>query len=186
MRRITNFIGNGPATKRTTPQIGNRKWCPWSRPWKQHVLLICDGVILTDTTGTDSIVYQGFCKHLDKPNHPPPTCIQTDNVVQIEKLWNLVFLVQGVPWPHREGDIISVLCFDCMQSHEVCGSQAITKKAGTAFVSWGYTNWKKVIEKFKAHESSHAHAAAVSQHLQSKSPVIVQMSTCRDGYGHAL
>ena len=34
----------------------------------------------------------------------------------------------------------------------------------------------KAIEKLIAHESSHAHAAAVSQHLKAKSPVIVQMS----------
>lgn len=64
-----------------------------------------------------------------------------------------------------------------MKSHYISGVQSIAKNFDTAFTVDGYRNWKKGIEKFKVHQSSYAHQAAVAQHLHSKKNVAVQLST---------
>lgn len=55
--------------------------------------------------------------------------------------------------------------------------QSMAKNADTAFTISGFKNWKKAIDKFKIHQSSHAHVAAVTLYLHAKSPVTAQLST---------
>ena len=50
-------------------------------------------------------------------------------------------------------------------------------KSEPAFITSGFKNWKKAIEKFKAHESSHTHRHAVSVTAQEKHPVNAQLSS---------
>ena len=50
-------------------------------------------------------------------------------------------------------------------------------KSEPAFITSGFRNWKKAIEKFKAHESSHTHRHAVSVTAQEKHPVNAQLSS---------
>ena len=115
---------------------------------------------------------------LDRPNHPPPNvypiqqCGTKERQLKFQLSW-----YKAYPWLHSEGGISGVLCFYCMKSHMACGIQSVAKNADAAFTVTGFTNWRKAIEKFKIHQSSHAHVAAVTQFLHAKSPVTAQLST---------
>jgi hypothetical protein len=113
------------------------------------------------------------------PNHPPPNvypiqqCGTKERQLKFQLSW-----YEAYPWLHSEGGISGVLCLYCRKSHMACGIQSIAKNADAAFTVTGFTNWKKAIDKFKNHQSSHAHMAAVTQYVHdAKSPVTAQLST---------
>ena len=54
---------------------------------------------------------------------------------------------------------ISVICYICA-NQEFSGN--LRSEKDTAFISKGYSNWKKAIEKFEDHQKSNRHKTAVS------------------------
>ncbi|XP_035984432.1 zinc finger MYM-type protein 1-like [Fundulus heteroclitus] len=50
-------------------------------------------------------------------------------------------------------------------------------KSEPAFITSGFKNWKKALEKFKAHENSHTHHHAVSVTAQESHPINAQLSS---------
>ena len=48
----------------------------------------------------------------------------------------------------------------------------LATKVESAFVSIGFTNWKKAIEKFQYHQKCSSHNHAVTQLLHSRGPII--------------
>lgn len=118
-----------------------------------------------------------ICNHA-QPNHPQPHAYPVQQygtkgrTLKFQLSW-----YETYPWLHSESDVNGVLCFYCRKSYQACGTQAIAKNAEEAFVTMGFKNWKKAIEKFTGHEASHAHAAAVAKHMHSKLPVAAQLSS---------
>lgn len=115
---------------------------------------------------------------LSKPNQPLPDAYpiqqagKKGKVFTFQSSWYMQF-----PWLHGEAGVSGVLCFYCMKSNLACGAHAVAKNTETAFVSSGFLNWKKAVEKFRTHEASHAHAAAVVYHLNAKAPITAQLSS---------
>ena len=48
-------------------------------------------------------------------------------------------------------------------------------KADPAFTTEGFCNWKKALDRFKKHEISHAHQAAVASHIARQTPINQQL-----------
>lgn len=61
-------------------------------------------------------------------------------------------------WLHYDEVIDSVFCFDCMTSPSV---ERLSAKSEDAFITRGFSNWKKAVDRFREHQSSHCHRAAV-------------------------
>ena len=55
-----------------------------------------------------------------------------------------------------------VLCATCV-SQERKSNLALSSKKEDAFLSTGYSNWKKALQKFRTHESSNCHLEALCQ-----------------------
>jgi len=128
-------------------------------------------VIKTAEQRHSSFIYQ-----YSKPNQP-----NSVNEIPKQKLSKRVLIFQSswfkdFPWLHYSPQLQSVLCFHCAKADSL-GYLKLASKPDGAFISTGFSNWKKAIEKFSAHESSHTHSYAVSQLQQCKTaPVIAQVS----------
>ena len=63
---------------------------------------------------------------------------------------------------YREGDD-SVLCFTCMKAvtQKKLQWSSSSSNEDSAFISAGFTNWRKASEKFSSHEASKCHKEAV-------------------------
>ena len=48
-------------------------------------------------------------------------------------------------------------------------------KVDPAFTTEGFCNWKKALDRFKEHEMSHAHQAAVASHIAHQTPINQQL-----------
>lgn len=85
-----------------------------------------------------------------EPNHAPATVYPVNEggrkskVFTFQSSWYNTF-----PWLHSEAGVRAVLCFYCMTSHQICGTHSVAKNTETAFVTTGFWNWKKAVEKFK-------------------------------------
>lgn len=83
---------------------------------------------------------------------------------------------QRFPWLHFSPVGKSVLCFLCAKAHKE-NLMTIAVKADNCFISRGFVNWKRGIEKFSAHEKSACHTLAISQVQQKKQlPILAQLS----------
>ena len=71
------------------------------------------------------------------------------------------------PWIHLCYTKFKVYCYYCRKAYD-CSAKVVSSKADPAFTTAGFCNWKKAVERFKEHESSHAHrnSLATSQSLQ--------------------
>ena len=65
---------------------------------------------------------------------------------------------ESFPWLHYDLEK-DVLCGTCV-SQEKKGNLALSSEKEDAFLSTGCSNWKKALEKFRKHESSHCHLEA--------------------------
>ena len=80
------------------------------------------------------------------------------------------------PWLHYSLTTHSALCYPCAKA-DMQKLTTTNTKSEEAFISSGFSNWKKAIERFSQHEKSSCHRHAVSQLHQIKSgPVIAQLS----------
>ena len=64
------------------------------------------------------------------------------------------------PWLHYREDSDFVFCFTCMKAYSENKLQW-SLNAESAFITVGFTNWKKASEKFSNHETSKCHKEAV-------------------------
>ena len=71
------------------------------------------------------------------------------------------------PWLHYNEQNDSVLCFICAQQHEKSNLRTARNKE-YAFISEGFSNWKKALTRFKEHQLSECHKTAVENHLIPK------------------
>lgn len=55
----------------------------------------------------------------------------------------------------------------------------LAKSVDQSFVSTGFQNWKKAIEKFKAHEMSQAHKVAITTHTHQAKSIDTQLSSAK-------
>ncbi|ODM86584.1 Zinc finger MYM-type protein 1 [Orchesella cincta] len=69
---------------------------------------------------------------------------------------------QTFPWLHLEKDIQKMLCIICVKATRLGLHRANTVKEET-FLSTGFCNWKKAIEKCKKHESSNYHTTSLNK-----------------------
>ena len=75
------------------------------------------------------------------------------------------------PWLHFFF-ILRVYCHQCKLATEL---NVRMPKAVPAFSTEGFCNWKKAIVRFKEHEMSHAHQAAVAAHISCQMPINQQL-----------
>lgn len=69
-----------------------------------------------------------------------------------------------------------VLCFYCVKAFQLEKS-LLAKNTDPAFVSVGFRNWKKALEKFTDHTKSKSHKLAVTTHCQKANPINTQLSS---------
>lgn len=103
-----------------------------------------------------------------KPNQPDPKFIKRqvmkDRTLSFQKVW-----YEKHPWLHVSPGIEGVLCFHCAKYY-TSGIPAQDKNTDPAFVSSGYKNWRRGLEKFSVHEKSAAHKMAVTTAAYEKKP----------------
>jgi hypothetical protein len=109
-------------------------------------------------------------------NHEPVTNIKP----KIEKTRTLQFQdtwYKRFPWIHYSPIISGVVCFTCCKASSL-GLLKLETKAEPAFITSGFFNWKKAIDKFTDHQKSMCHRQAVFllQQTASAPPVIAQLS----------
>ncbi|XP_063754288.1 zinc finger MYM-type protein 1-like isoform X1 [Eleginops maclovinus] len=108
--------------------------------------------------------------------HQPNSCfIQTQSLtkktLKFQDSW-----FRKHTWLHYSKALKGVLCFYCAKYFAIQKS-SLASKADGAFITTGFSNWKKALEKFHQHENSDCHAAAMTTYLHSKQPITTQLST---------
>ncbi len=69
-----------------------------------------------------------------------------------------------------------VLCFHCSKYFKT-GKPAQAKSIDPVFVTTGFKNWKKALEKCSMHEKSEGHKVAVTTVAYENRPVTTQLSS---------
>jgi hypothetical protein len=120
-------------------------------------------------------------KHVDSvPHHPHPQHIP----VQLLKGRTLSFRqswFDSYPWLHYQASLSGVLCFFCEKAERL-GLFQLSRNREDAFITTGFRNWKKALQRFQEHAQSRSHQFAVERvaHHQAAQPVECQLSTQRD------
>ena len=65
------------------------------------------------------------------------------------------------PWLHYDVKTDVVLCEVCVSQRKK-GNLTLSTKKEDAFISTGFSNWKKTLEKFRKHQESSCHRKTVS------------------------
>ena len=114
------------------------------------------------------------------PNHPdpktiPPKKTATQNI-NFQGKW-----FEEYPWLTYDVSIQAVLCYKCEAATRL-GIMNLATKSEDAFVSTGFSNWKKAKQRFQSHMTSlsHNHAVNVLRAQQHKS---VSIQLCADEEG---
>ena len=89
------------------------------------------------------------------PHQPEVSCIPTQKlakkVLTFQQSWYKAF-----PWLHYDATKRGVLCHVCLTAKSRKLSD-LAKYSEDTFTSKGFSNWKKALEKFRAHEKCVAH-----------------------------
>ncbi len=113
-----------------------------------------------------------------KPNQPDPRVIPhqqlPNKTLKFQERW-----FRDYPWLHYVPNAGGVLCFYCMEAFKKQVSP-LAKSMDEAFVSTGFKNWKKAIEKFAMHQQSQAHKVAMTTYTHQQRSVETQLSTARE------
>lgn len=131
----------------------------------------------SDTRESDAVQGAGWeCVKCNEPNQPDPSLMPTqtvaNKVLTFQKRWFELY-----PWLHYSTGLKAVLCFHCAK---LCTDKnnPFKGKADPAFISAGFKNWKKALERFTSHEGSAVHRHAIAMSLQAKSDAM--LSSARD------
>lgn len=94
-----------------------------------------------------------FTRHqFSKTNQPDPKLIAKQSLAK----YTLSFQTQWYqksPWLHVSPGVEGVLCFYCSKAFN-SETSPLAKNADSAFISSGFKNWKKALERFTVHERS--------------------------------
>lgn len=99
--------------------------------------------------------------------------------------------VQTYEWLTYNAHLDKAFCSVCKSAYKDLKLPYV-ESAPTAFISGGFSNWKKAIEKFKTHESSQVHLKAVIAILAQRSDTNIsdimsqQTQQCRMDARHSL
>jgi len=108
------------------------------------------------------------------PYQPHSQCIEKqilpNKSLAFQEKW-----YQDFPWLHYSPSVRGVLCFYC--SKGVSNQCSLGHRPDAAFISTGFRNWKKAIEKFTAHQTSQAHRHYVTVSAHQSNPVSAQLSS---------
>ena len=106
--------------------------------------------------------------HVD-PSEIPPQQL-TKKTLLFQKSW-----YEKYPWLHYCTAKKAILCFYCSK---VCLSSSLpwAGNAEPAFISTGFSNWKKAVQRFRDHEASHTHFMSLHHWNAQKAPITVQFS----------
>lgn len=110
-------------------------------------------------------------------NHEPvvniPPKVEKTRILRFQESWYKKF-----PWIHYSPVISGVVCFVCAKASSL-GLLKLETKAEPTFISTGFYNWKKALDKFTEHQTSMCHKQAVFLLQQKKSapPINSQLST---------
>ena len=85
----------------------------------------------------------------------------------LRKRYFLVSWYKQFPWIHFYKSRMKVFCYYCKLSHD-SNVGLVSSKADPAFITTGFCNWKKGMEKFKDHESSLAHKNSLAAIIASR------------------
>ena len=101
-----------------------------------------------------------------EPNQPDAALIPFQTVkgsnLQFQQKW-----FEKYTWLHFDTASGRVLCHICATAKQD-NLLDLAKRANDSFLSKGFKNWKKGIEKFDAHKRSNTHRPALSNNLQKK------------------
>ena len=67
-----------------------------------------------------------------------------------------------------------ILCFYCAK-YFMAQNPRLASKADPMFIKRGFTNWRKAVEKFSAHQNSQCHKLAMMTRIHEAKPVNVQL-----------
>ena len=106
------------------------------------------------------------------PFQPDSECIKSqalsNRTLKFQQSWFKKF-----PWLHYAENIGGVLCFTCVTARQQKADN-LARCAEEAFVTNGFSNWKKACEKFSNHEKSQAHKLSLqSLKAQTNKPIMV-------------
>lgn len=109
----------------------------------------------------------------DKPQHVDPKLVVTQTLTvsnrkkirTFQEAWYLKY-----PWLHYDAAVEGVLCFYCAKAAALKISSLATKSE-PAFISEGFSNWKKALSRFDSHENSGCHRFSMQQLKQVSTPV---------------
>lgn len=95
----------------------------------------------------------------DEPYQPDVKCIPEQKLptrnLKFQQSW-----FEKYKWLHYKANTGGVLCHICMTANSLNAAE-LAKCAEKTFISEGFTNWKKALERFDRHEKSTAHKLAV-------------------------
>jgi len=91
-------------------------------------------------------------------------------VLNFQDHWYKLF-----PWLHFNTEQQCIVCFYCSN---VCKDSSLPwiGNADPAFTSAGFYNWKKGLERFRQHESSHVHYLSLHHWSSQTKPIDVQLN----------
>ena len=72
------------------------------------------------------------------------------------------------PWLEWDTHLNAAFCHTCKQAYSI--DRIHCSKSEEAFISKGFKNWKKALEKFKIHETSLTHRSFIVKYANMKSP----------------
>lgn len=109
-----------------------------------------------------------------KPSQPDPKFMVVQKrakcVLSFQQKWFTTF-----PWLHYSATLQGVLCFHCAKIYSK--QPTFASKCDPAFVSVGFRNWKKAIERFSGHAKSQLHIHAMNIYAQKENTVASQLSS---------
>ena len=73
-------------------------------------------------------------------------------------------MIKSFPWLHYINEKDVVLC-SIYRSHNLSGHLKLSNKKDGAFLTDGFSNWKRAMKKFQAHEKSKCHGEALSMEV---------------------
>lgn len=84
-------------------------------------------------------------------------------------------------WLHYKASASGVVCFYCEKAEHL-GLFQLSRNREDAFITTGFRNWKKALQRFQEHAQSRSHQFAVERvaHHHAAQPVDSQLSTQRD------
>ena len=107
-----------------------------------------------------------------KPTHSPTVSLLSVKKRNFNMRWYSIY-----PWLTACATTKKVYCLYCRYGY-FRNMLQLVKTGDKAFTSLGFNNWKKALEKFKAHELSHAHKEAKLKWIaKGKETVATQLSS---------